>query len=73
MHLAKGHVVAAFSDQLQREVRTDAVDRGDALPEQREQRHADVRKLGRSPDRFDSDAPSTRLRSGASQTDAFSR
>ena len=33
---------AAFSDQLQREVRTEAVDCGDVLSEQREQRLADV-------------------------------
>ena len=38
----RGEVVAAFSDQLQREVRTEAVDRGDVLFEQREQRLADV-------------------------------
>src|SRR6266581_1872260 len=35
-------VVAASSDQLQREVRTEAVDCGDVLSEQREQRLADV-------------------------------
>ena len=35
-------VVAAFSDELQREVRAEAVDRGDVLSEQREQRLADV-------------------------------
>jgi hypothetical protein len=29
-------VVAALSDQLQREVKTEAVDLGDVLPEQRE-------------------------------------
>ena len=34
--------VAAFCDQLQREVRTEAVDRGDVLPEQPKQRRADV-------------------------------
>ena len=38
----RGEVVTAFSDQLQREVRTEAVDRGDVLSEQREQRLADV-------------------------------
>ena len=38
----RGEVVAALSDQLQREVRTEAVDRGDVLSEQREQRLADV-------------------------------
>ena len=37
-----GKVVAAFSDQLQREVGTKAVDPGDVLPEQREQRRANV-------------------------------
>jgi len=36
-------VVATFSDQLQREVRTEAVDGGDILSEQREQRLADVK------------------------------
>ena len=39
----RGKIVAAFSDQLQREVRTEAVDRGDVLSEQREQRLADVK------------------------------
>src|SRR5450432_1600225 len=38
----RGEVVAAFSDQLQREVRTETVDGGDVLSEQREQRLADV-------------------------------
>ena len=32
----RGEVVAAFSDQLQREVRTEAVDRGDIISEQRD-------------------------------------
>jgi hypothetical protein len=36
-------IVAAFSDQLQREVGTKAVDPGDVLPEQREQRQADIK------------------------------
>lgn len=38
----RGEVVPAFSDQLQREVRTEAVDRGDVFSQQREQRLADV-------------------------------
>lgn len=38
----RGKVVAAFCDQLQREVRTEAVDGGDVLSEQRKQRRADV-------------------------------
>ena len=37
-----GEVVAAFSDQLQREVRTEAVDLSDVLSEQREERRADI-------------------------------
>ena len=37
-----GEVVAAFSDQLQREVWTEAVDLGDVLSEQREKRRANV-------------------------------
>ena len=41
-----GEVVAALSDQLQREVRTEAVDLGDVLPEQREERSADVERQG---------------------------
>ncbi len=38
----RGEVVAAFSDQLQREVRTEAVDCGDVLSEQTEKGLADV-------------------------------
>lgn len=68
----RGEVVAPFSDHLQQEARTEAVERGGCPFRPTEQSHADVRKLERSPDRFDSDAPSIRLRSGASQTDAFS-
>ena len=40
----RGEVVAAFSDQLQREVRTEAVDGGDVLSEQPKQRGADVER-----------------------------
>ena len=40
--LGRGEVVTAFSDQLQGEVRTEAVDCGDVLAEQPEQRRADV-------------------------------
>ena len=37
-----GEVVAAFSDQLQREVWTETVDLGDVLSEQREERRTDI-------------------------------
>ena len=37
-----GEVVAAFSDQLQRKVRTETVDHRDVLSEQRKQRRAHV-------------------------------
>ena len=37
-----GDVVAAFSDQLQREVWTEAVDLGDILSKQREKRRANI-------------------------------
>ena len=51
-----GEVVAAFGDQLQREVRTETVDLGDVLSEQREERRADiegqcVRLIGSGPTR----------------------
>ena len=74
-----GEVVAAFSDQLQREVRAEAVDRGDVLSEQREERRADIesqtvrligslptrrRQCDRCHDRDGCSVPSTRLRSG---------
>src|SRR5450432_3645868 len=39
----RGEVVAAFCDQLQQEVRTEAVDCGEVLSEQREQRLANVK------------------------------
>ena len=42
----RGEVVTAFSDQLQREVSAKAVDRGDVLPEQREERGANVESQG---------------------------
>ena len=42
----RGEVVAAFSDQLQREVSAQAVDRGDILSEQREERGANVESQG---------------------------
>src|SRR6267143_4784929 len=38
--------VATFCDQLQREVGAEAVDRGDVLSEQPEQRRADVESQG---------------------------
>ena len=37
-----GEIVAALGDQLQREVRTEAVDLGEVLSEQREERRADI-------------------------------
>ena len=37
-----GEVVTALSNQLQREVRTEAIDLGDVLSEQREKRRADI-------------------------------
>ena len=40
----RGRVVAAFCDQLQREVRTEAVDGGDVLSKQPKQRRADVER-----------------------------
>lgn len=49
----RGKVVAAFCDQLQREVRTEAVDGGDVLSEQPTRGR---RKPERSLDRFCSDA-----------------
>jgi len=42
----RGQVVAAFSDQLQREVSAKAVDRGDVLSQQREERGANVESQG---------------------------
>src|SRR3954466_765293 len=42
----RGQVVSAFSDQLQREVSAKAVDRGNVLSEQREQRGANVESQG---------------------------
>src|SRR3954464_8186486 len=42
----RGQVVSAFSDQLQREVSTKAVNRGDVLSEQREERGANVESQG---------------------------
>ena len=41
-----GEVVAAFSDQLQREISAKAVDCGDVLSEQREKCCADVESQG---------------------------
>src|SRR4051812_44032699 len=42
----RGEVVAAFSDQLQREVSAQAVDGGDILSEQREESGANVESQG---------------------------
>ena len=42
----RGEVVAAFSDQLQRKVSAETVDRGDILSEQREERGANVESQG---------------------------
>ena len=42
----RGEVVAAFSDQLQRKVSAETVDRGDVLSEQREERGANVESQG---------------------------
>ena len=42
----RGEVVAAFSDQLQRKVGAKAVNRGDVLSEQREERGANVESQG---------------------------
>ena len=37
-----GEIIAALSDQLQREIRTEAVDLGDVLSKEREERRADI-------------------------------
>ena len=42
----RGEVVAAFSDQLQRKVSAETVDRGDILSEQREERGTNVESQG---------------------------
>ena len=42
----RGEVVAAFSDQLQRKVSAETVDRGDILSEQREKRGTNVKSQG---------------------------
>ena len=42
----RGEVVAAFSDQLQRKVSAETVDRGDVLSEHREERGANVESQG---------------------------
>jgi hypothetical protein len=38
----RGQVIAAFSDQFEREVRAEAIDLGEVLTKQREERRADI-------------------------------
>jgi hypothetical protein len=42
----RGEVVTTFGNQLQRQVRTKAIDRSEVLPEQHEERRAGIKSQG---------------------------